>query len=159
MQSLPQGFLGTRADLFMDVMIVIVAAVPALLALTGALARRGAWRAHKALQTLLTIVFGVVLMSFEVYIRLKGGLDGISAGSSLHQSSFLYGYLAVHLSFAVSSALLWAWLFWLSSRRFPSPPVPGDFSATHRRWGRITLLDMGLTALTGLGLYGLCFVA
>lgn len=159
METLPQGFLGTRADLFMDGMIVIVAAVPALLALTWALARRGAWRAHKGLQVLLTAVFAVVLLSFEAYIRYKGGVDGISVGSSVHKTGFLYGYLAVHLSFAISSALLWGWLFWRSSRRFPSPPVPGDFSATHRRWGRITLIDMGLTAVTGLGLYALCFIA
>lgn len=159
MELLPPGFLGTRADLFMDVVIVIVAAVPALLLLTWGLARRGAWTWHKRLQTLLTATFAVVLLSFETYIRIKGGVDGISTGSSLHQSDFLYGYLAVHLTFAVSSALLWGWLFWLSMRRFPSQPVPGDFSATHRRWGRITLVDMGLTAITGLGLYGLCFIA
>ena len=112
METLPQGFLGTRADLFMDGMIVIVAAVPALLALTWALARRGAWRAHKGLQVLLTAVFAVVLLSFEAYIRYKGGVDGISVGSSVHQTDFLYGYLAVHLAFAISSAVLWGWLFW-----------------------------------------------
>lgn len=159
MDSLPPGFLGTRADVFMDVVIVIVAAVPALLLLTGALARRGAWLWHKRLQLLLTAVFVVVLLSFETYIRLKGGVDGISVGSALHQSTALYVYLAVHLSFALSSALLWGWLVWLSLRRFPVRPVPSEFSATHKRWGRIALIDMGLTAITGLGLYALCFIA
>lgn len=159
MAPIPAGFLGTRADLFMDVVIVVVAAVPGLLALTGALARRGAWLWHKRLQLVLSGVFAVVLVAFEAYIRWKGGVDGISVGSSLHQSSALYVFLAVHLSFAISSALLWGWLVYASLRRFPPRPVPSDFSATHKRWGRIALIDMGLTSITGLGLYGLCFMA
>lgn len=159
MPPLPPGFLGTRADLFMDVLIVIVAVVPALLAGSWALARRGALRAHKRAQLALAGVFTVVLTLFEVYIRLKGGVDGISVGSSLHQSWILYGWLWVHLALAVVSAVLWIWLLFASLRRFPNPPAPAAFSGAHRRWGKVAFVTMGLTAITGLGVYALCFVA
>lgn len=159
MLNLPPGFLGTRADVFMDVVIVIVALVPALLFGSRWLARSGRLRQHRQAQILLSAVFAVVVGLFEVYIRVKGGVDGISPGSSFHESTFLYAFLAVHLCFAVSSALLWIWLFVVSLRRFPNPPAPGAFSAQHQRWGRITMGAMMMTAITGLGLYGLCFVA
>lgn len=159
MLNLPAGFLGTRADVFMDVVIIIVALVPFLLLGSRWLARTGRLAAHRKAQIVLTTIFAVVIGLFEVYIRIKGGVDGISGGSPYHESTFLYGFLAVHLCFAVSSAVLWAWLFVVSLRRFSNPPAPGAFSANHRRWGTITMGAMGMTAITGLGVYGLCFIA
>lgn len=158
MLDLPPGFLGTRSDLFMDVVIVIVVLVPFLLLGSRALARSGRLATHRLAQIVLSGVFLVVVGLFEVYIRIKGGVDGISGGSSLHQSTFLYGWLIFHLCFSISSALLWTWLFVISLRRFPNPPAPGAFSATHRRWGNLTMGGMGMTAITGLFLYIFCFV-
>lgn len=157
--TLPPGFLGTRADLFMDVVIVTVALVPALLWAGRALARARAYQRHRQLQLLLTGVFVVVVGLFEVYIRWKGGVDGISVGSPWHQSTPLYTFLGVHLTLAIGSSVLWGWLTWASVRRFDNPPGPGAFSAQHRRWGTITMTTMALTAITGLGLYWACFVA
>lgn len=153
-----QGFWGTRADLFMDVVITIVVASPLLMAGSWALARKRAYSAHRAAQITLASVFTVVLVCFEVYIRALGGIDALSPGSAWHQTTALYVFLAVHLCFAVSGTLLWAWLMWASLTRFASPPVPNHFGPTHRRWGGIAMLDMSLAAITGLGVYLLCFV-
>jgi len=159
MLAIPPGFLGTRADLIMDGIIVVVALVPLLLLGSWGLARRGLLRQHRAAQIALTAAFVLVLGIFEPYIRVQGGLDGISVGSPYHGSGFLRGYLAAHLSLAVTSTLSWGALAVASLRRFPNPPIPGPFSARHRLWGRLTMVGMALTAITGLGLYGLCFIA
>lgn len=159
LDAMPAGFLGTRADVFMDVVICIVAAVPLLLGIAFALARTRAYKAHRALQLTLSAVFVLVLVAFEGYIRVRGGIDGISAGSAYDQTLSLYGFLAIHLCFAVSSTLLWGWTVFRAIRGFGGNPAPGAHSAHHRRWGRIALVDMLLTALTGLGVYALCFVA
>ena len=37
------------------------------------------------------------------------------------------------------------------------PPEPGAFSSLHRRWGRVGMISMGLTGLTGIELYVLGF--
>lgn len=155
----PQGFFGTRADLFMDVVITIVVASPLLMGGSWALARRRAYAAHRAAQIALASVFAVVLVCFEVYIRVLGGIDALSPGSPWHQSTGLYAFLAVHLCFAISGTLLWAWLLVASLRRFANPPVPNDFGPRHARWGRVAFVDMSLAAVTGLGVYLLCFVA
>lgn len=159
MTDIPPGFLGTRADLIMDGIIVVVALVPLLLLISWRLAARGLLRQHRAMQLVLSAAFVVVLGVFEPYIRVRGGLSGISVGSAFQGSGFLGIYLAIHLCLAVSSALSWGWLVWLSLRRFPNPPEPGAFSARHRRWGRLTMAGMALTAITGLGMYALCFIA
>lgn len=157
--ALPAGFYGTRADVLMDVIITIVALVPVLLTLAFGLARGRRYAHHAGVQVLTSIALAATLLVFEIYVRARGGLDGLSQGSPWHQTPFLQGYLAVHLVFAVSSTLIWFWLLIRTWGRFGAPPTPGAFSATHRRWGRLAMAGMLLTAITGLGLYGLCFVA
>jgi uncharacterized membrane protein YozB (DUF420 family) len=159
MTPIPPGVLGTRADLIMDGIIVVVALVPLLLLISWRLAARGSLRSHRAMQLVLSVAFVLVLGVFEPYIRVRGGLEGISVGSTYHGSGFLWAYLAVHLSLALSSTLSWGALVVASIRRFPNPPVRGAFSARHRLWGRLTMAGMALTAITGLGLYALCFIA
>ena len=49
--------------------------------------------------------------------------------------------------------LVWVVLIVRSLRRFPKPPAPNDFSATHRAWGRIGMVWMLLTGITALPVY------
>jgi hypothetical protein len=55
--------------------------------------------------------------------------------------------------FSITTALIWLALTIASLRKFPAPPVPGPFSASHKLWGRIGMIDMALTGITGIELY------
>ncbi len=67
--------------------------------------------------------------------------------------------LAIHLVFAVSTALLWIYVIVQALRKIPNPPAPCAYSPTHKRWARLAAADMTLTALTGWTFYYLAFVA
>ncbi len=67
--------------------------------------------------------------------------------------------LAVHLVFAISTALIWVVVIYRAWRRFPNPPQPCEHSPSHIFWARIAALDMTLTAITGWMFYWVAFVA
>ncbi len=69
----PQGFLGTRADFLMDVVIVALVAVVPIVLYNWRLARRGKYGLHKTLQVSLALLLAVVVGLFEYNLRLQGG--------------------------------------------------------------------------------------
>ena len=157
--TLPRGFLGTDADLLIDVIIVALPIVMVVMVLAIREARRGHWSRHKAMQITLASVLAVVVTALEIDLRMMSeGVMEMAARSRFAGSGLLRWTLNVHLVFATSTALIWFGLIVSSLRKFPSPPRPGAFSARHRLWGRIAAVDMALTAGTGLLFYVLCFV-
>jgi uncharacterized membrane protein YozB (DUF420 family) len=150
---LGQGFLGTRADWLMDLVIVsLVVIVPALL-YSWAKAREGEYGRHKRWQLWLTGILTVAILAFEADLRMIGGMEGLTQGSRYFGTPLLDVSTYVHLFFAVSTAVIWIALIVASLRRFDSPPLPGAFSRTHKRWGKIGMIWMIMTGLTGLELY------
>lgn len=154
---LPPGFLGTRGDVLMDIVVLsFIVIVPALLFSLRA-ARRGEWATHKRAQIVLISVLGVAVALFEVDMRLSGGIFELSKGSRFAGTALLNGSIWFHLALSVTTSLVWIGLVVASLRRFPSPPEPNDFSAKHRFWGRLGMVLMGLTGITGVQLYVMGF--
>lgn len=73
-------------------------------------------------------------------------------------TGFVRAFLAAHVLVAVTTAILWTTLAVRSWRRFRTR-LPGPFSATHRRLGKLTVLGVGLLSSSGLLLYIFLFVA
>ena len=158
MTVFPRGFLGTEADVLVDTIIVaIVLVVPALL-VSWRLARRGRYTAHRNIQLSLAAALGVALALFEYDLYLLGGAEGLFAPSVHAGSAALNGLLRVHLSFSISTAVIWVTLIASSLWRFPNPPTPNAFSRAHRLGGWAGMLGMIGTGITGLALYLLAFV-
>jgi len=157
---MPPGFLGTDADLLIDLIIVALPVVLLVMGYAIREAKRGNWSRHKVIQITLASVLVVVVTALEVDLRLIGeDVMTQAGGSRFAGSGVLVWTLRIHLVFSTTTALLWGWLIVTSLRRFPSPPRPAEFSARHRFWGRIAAVDMALTAATGLLFYALCFMA
>lgn len=155
---LGKGFLGTRADWLMDLVIVsLVVIVPVILYSWG-IARKRNYLGHKRIQVWLTAILTVVVLLFEVDIRLAGGMAALFKGSRFANTALLDGTTYVHLFFSVTTSIIWIALIILSLRRFDHPPRPNKaFSATHKFWGKIGMVWMIMTGVTGLGLYILGF--
>ena len=152
------GFLGTRASLGMDVVLVGLIALLPVLAWSIAAVRRGGYRLHKRLQLFIVAALGVAIVVFEVDVRLVSDWRPRAAASPFWPGGVLAA-LAVHLVFAVSTFVLLAWVVWEAATRFPSPPVPGSHGPRHRRMARLAAADLVLTAVTGTVFYWLAFVA
>jgi uncharacterized membrane protein YozB (DUF420 family) len=153
---LPPGFLGTRANLLMDVAILLFTALPFVILTAITQARHARLTFHRNLQVGTLITVTVALLLFETDIRLQGGTRVFLANSTL-PPSLVGGFLLLHVAIAAATFGSWLVLVLSSWRRFRQQ-LPGSFSDRHARWGRRTLTGICLTSGTGCGVYLLVFV-
>ncbi len=163
------GFLGTRASLMLDLVVVAMAVVLPVLGGSIALVKyRHRYQLHKRIQLVLGAVLLVTVLAFEADMRINGWRQRAAA-------SRFWG--------TASAGTLAGTTNWVDGRWpciFFSPPPPhcfglssspersGSFrvrrrrprtAAWHRRWGKLAAIDMLLTALTGWLFYWMAFVA
>ena len=157
------GFLGTRASLMLDVVVLAMAGFLPALALSIYLVKyRARYALHKRLQLVLGVTLLVVVVAFEADMRINGWRARAEASpyaSHAGAIDWVGVALGIHLCFSVTTALLWAVVIVRALREFPNPPMPGAHSAWHRRFGMLAALDMVGTAVTGWIFYWLAFVA
>jgi hypothetical protein len=160
-----QGFLGFDSSFMLDVVVcALVLVVPVIVVSLFVVKVRKNYALHAAIQTTLSVVLLLVVVAFEVDMRLHGGWRNIvnknpEAPRVIDEAlSQVHTMLLVHLVFAVSTPVLWITTLILAWRRFASPPQPGTHSRTHKTLGWLATLDLVLTSVTGLGFYYLAFV-
>lgn len=153
------GFLGTRASLMMDLVVVAMAFVLVVLVWSVRLPRQRRYVLHKRVQLALAALLLVAVAAFEVDVRIHGWRERSAGQLGGSPSSAAWAALVIHLFFAVTTVVLWPVVIWRAMRRFPTPPEPGDHSPNHRRWARLAAWDMAATTFTGWGFYYIAFVA
>jgi putative membrane protein len=156
------GFLGSRASLMLDVVFLAMFAVlPVLGWSIYQVKYRRRYLLHKRVQLTLGAVLLVTVALFETDMRINGWRDRAEPSPFFNTDgiNWVDAALAVHLCFAVTTALAWITVISRALANFPSPPAPGPHSPWHRRWATIAAIDMCLTALTGWVFYWLAFVA
>jgi uncharacterized membrane protein YozB (DUF420 family) len=160
------GFLGTRASIGMDVVLVGLIALLPVMAWSIALVRRGHYALHKRLQLFIVAALLAAIVVFEIDVRLVSDWKLRAAGGPAWGGEpnawwprGVLMALAIHLVFAISTTVLLAWVVWEAVTRFPTPPVPGTHGPRHRRMARLAALDLVATAVTGTIFYWLAFVA
>ena len=152
----PHGFLGSRADLLMDLALVTFILLPGLMVPGFRLARRGRHKLHRSVQTALFLAMTVAVIVLELDIRLTGGAGAIAGRAVGVSASAVRSLLRVHIGIAAVTWIAWAALVILSRRRF-GRILPGAFSNTHRTWGRRIWIGVIATAATGTLLYVAAF--
>jgi hypothetical protein len=154
--EMPKGFLGTEADLLMDLLVSAVPVVLLVMYFAWTKARRSEWTTHRNTQILLSVILGVAVGALELHVAASGGLEPIIGPVEARPG--LAVTLKVHLFFAITTSLLWIGLILGSLIKFPSPPKPNDFSRLHRFFGRLGMITMIVTGLTAVAVYILAFV-
>ncbi len=155
------GFLGTRASLVFDLLVVALAGVLAALVGSILLARWGKYRAHRTAQTSIAAILLVSVVAFEADLWLTRGTPRdwrlLASESSLYET-WVYPMLGLHLVFAIVTPVLWAVVLIQAWRKFPRPPAPAAHSRRHRLWGYVAAVALLLTTLTGWAFYVVAFV-
>jgi hypothetical protein len=153
------GFLGTRAPLILDVLCLAMLGVVFVLCWSVYQVKfRRRYALHKWTQVTLGVVLLVVVVLFEIDIRLHGWQDraaGIIGGRAPASTVYV---LYFHLVFAVSTSILWPITIILALRNFPNPPMPGPHSRIHVPLARAAAADMVITTITGWIFYYVAFV-
>ena len=152
------GFLGSRASVGMDVVIVGLFALLPVLAVSILAVRRGLYQLHKTLQLVIIGALLAAIVVFEVDIRLISDWK-VRAAPSPYWPVGVGTALAIHLVFAVSTLVLLLWVLVEALRRFPAPPQPNPHSRRHRLMARCAAADLLVTTVTGLIFYWMAFIA
>ena len=129
------GFLGTRADVFVDAAIVLLVIAPFVMAYALRLAAQRRHLDHRNLQLGLLLAGIAAVLLLEGSLRFGGAAEAYAA-SSLYNSASLRVTFLVHLAVAVPTFIAWCGLATLSWRRY-TVTLPGSFGRTHRRWGQV----------------------
>ncbi|MGL4463538.1 MAG: DUF420 domain-containing protein [Planctomycetia bacterium] len=153
------GFLPySRATFVLDfVAVALVAIVPALLYSIHLSKIRRRFGAHKNTQIVLAAILAAAVVLFEVDIRLNGWRH--LAEPSPYYGAPLETMLWIHLTFAVTTPVLWIVTIVYALRRFSTPAAPGPHSSLHKTLGWASTADMIATAATGWVFYYMAFVA
>jgi putative membrane protein len=156
------GFLGSRGTLMLDVVfLAMFLVVPAMFFSIGLAKKRRDFVNHKRLQLILGSVLFLAVVAFEVDMRVNGW-EHLAEPSPYHVKGAwcaVWYALAIHLSFAIPTFLLWIVVIARALILFPNPPLPGRHSKAHKFWGWLAVLGMTGTAITGWLFYYLAFVA
>jgi hypothetical protein len=155
----PQGFLGTRADLLFDIIVVSLILIVPLLIYSLYLVRvKKDYVTHKNIQVGVSIVVAIVLVLFEMNLYFTGGVEQLLVGSSYQGTSIMDTIMKVHLFFSISTAILWPVVLISALVKMPKPPRPTPDSKRHRILGWIAFFDMIGTGVTGVIVYAFIFV-
>jgi uncharacterized membrane protein YozB (DUF420 family) len=154
------GFLpGSRASIMLDVVfLAMFAVVPVLGWSVYQVKYRGRYLLHKRVQVAMSLILLVAVGLFEVDVRLNDWRPRAEASPYMH-NGVIDIVLPIHLVFAISTFVLWAFVLIQALRKIPNPPGPCAYSPTHIRWARIAAIDMCLTAVTGWTFYWMAFMA
>jgi putative membrane protein len=176
------GFLRTRASIMLDVVFLAMWAVlPVLFWSIWQVKVGGRFALHKRVQLGLGATLAVAIVLFEIDMRLISGWRQRAEPSPYYGAvesagpvwnaiclqfagmdrvpGWVFRALAIHLVFAVSTAILWTWTIVRACQRFAKPPTPNEYSRVHRRLGWLAAIDMTLTSVSGWVFYWLAFVA
>lgn len=157
-----EGFLGNRASFMLDVVFTAMfVIVPTMAWSIYQVKYHRRYQLHKNVQLGLALVLLVAVTLFEIDVRLHGW-RARAVESPFYDARWAYGLvnwsLWIHLVFAVSTSVLWAYVVVQALRQSPIPPTREEYVRSHRFWARLAAIDMALTAVTGCTFYTLAFV-
>ncbi|MEE8104767.1 MAG: DUF420 domain-containing protein [Planctomycetota bacterium] len=131
-----KGFLGTDADLVIDLFLVSLVALLPMLCWAIALVRQGKTAAHGKWMAVSYAIFVTAVLGFEIDVRLR---------SDVLPSPKFWPFL-IHMHFALPAFVLWTYQI-ATARRVAAAP------AAHRKRGKILITLIFLTVATGIWLY------
>ncbi|NOQ31591.1 MAG: DUF420 domain-containing protein [Helicobacteraceae bacterium] len=151
------GFFSTRAPLFMDVVTIYFALLPFLLGISIYFAAKGKLKLHMQSQLAIFIFTMMMIVVFEVGVRVIGGFKEFLEHSSVSQSYFVI-YLIIHVMIAIASVVGWVWLIFKSHHAFKTNGFKDEFFKIHPPAGKLVFIGLTLTAYSGVGMYYMLFV-
>lgn len=157
------GFLGTRGSLMIDmVFVAMIVIVPAVWMSVWLAHSRNNYQRHKWVQIVLATLLAVTVLAFEIEMRLSGWRH-LAEPSPFWKDGMWNDWvdysLLLHLTFAIPTPILWAWIITRALRRFPCPALPAEHSISHKFWGKLGVYGMTATAVTGWIFYYFAFAA
>jgi putative membrane protein len=149
------GFLGTAAPFYMDFITLFFALLPLLMFLSIRFAVKKEYNKHYLSQLILFAVTLVVVVIFEVGVRVSDGFVEFMKNAHVAYG-FMLTYLIVHVSIALASVVLWSALLYSAVKSYKLEN--NGVSSSHKKVGKLVFLGLTLTSWMGVGIYYLLFM-
>jgi len=156
----PAGFLGTRADILVDIVTLSFIIILPILIISWRLAsNKKDYSSHRSIQLYLGITLGIVIAIFEYDLSTSGGIFELTKGGIYEGTAMLNWTIYIHTLFSIAAAIIWTGLIIFSLIKFGKPPKPNSFSRKHRIFGRAGMIAMIGAGVTAPPLYYFGFIA
>ena len=151
------GFLGTRAPFFMDMITIYFALVPFLVAFSVYFAIQRRYLLHFRSQMSLFIMSMVMVVLFEIGVRVDGGFNVYMQESSLSYNGVLV-YLIVHILFALVTVVAWGITIYSSYKAFREEGAGSPYFIEHKNRARWVFLAIVINSIMGTSMYPILFI-
>ena len=149
------GFLGTRAPLYMDIVTLYFTFLPILLFISIRFAVKKKIRKHYLSQLVVYLVTLIMVVIFEVGVRLDGGYLKYSQESNV-SIVFLNAFLIVHIIVATLSVVAWSFLLYSSYKSYMTSDAFNE--KVHKYRAKIVTFSLVVTSMMGVGMYFFLFI-
>lgn len=149
------GFFGTSAPLYMDIVTLFFALLPIFLGFSIYQAAKGNIQGHYRSQIAILAVTLVMVVIFEIGVRISGGFAEYVKMSSVPYD-FLLIFLVVHIVIALLSVAGWMYLLASSYKLYQKEGRSG--MGKHKKMGKWIFAALTLTSAMGCCVYLFLFV-
>jgi putative membrane protein len=149
------GFLGTSAPFYMDLVTIYFALLPFLLFIAIRKAVKGDYVTHYKMQLATFVVTLLVVVIFEIGVRISGGFMAFMQNSAANYTAMVI-FLIVHVLVAIVSVVIWSALLYGATKRYKVEKK--EIQTSHKKVGQFVFLGLSLTSIMGVLIYYFLFV-
>ena len=149
-----EGFLGTSAPFYLDLATVYFAILPFFLAISIFFAIKKHYKKHFISQAIILGVTLVVVVIFEIGVRIDGGFLEYSKNSNISYD-FLLTFLIIHILIAIAAISGWLFLFISSYKQYKTNTLNVTF---HKKIGKAIFIALSISSIMGVCIYFFLFV-
>ncbi|MBP7769726.1 MAG: DUF420 domain-containing protein [Aliarcobacter sp.] len=149
-----KGFLGTDSAFYLDFATVYFAILPFLLAYSIFFAVKKEYKKHFISQALILGFTLVIIVIFEIGIRVSGGFIEYSKASNISYD-FMLVFLSIHIIIAIAAVTGWLFLFISSFKQYRNNTLD---ASKHKKIGKAIFTALTISSIMGIFIYLFLFV-
>lgn len=142
-----------QAPFYMTVVTIYFIILPFLLTLSIFQAVKKRYELHLKSQLTIFIFTLLVIIYFEIMLRIEGGFLYYKQFTNIPES-FMLIYLIVHILIAILGVILWAYLIFYSVKAYKHKSLDNK---RHKLLGKIVFSLITISCIMGTGMYFMLF--
>jgi len=151
------GFLGTKAPFFVDITIIFMGLLPFLVAFAIWLAIKEYHSIHSKIQITLFLIT-LILLVYSIYnIYFVIGFNHYIQNSSINSNLVLY-FSIFYIVIEVFTMIMWYYTIKFAIADSQRRALPGLYSLSHKKSGRVSAFLIILTSIIYISLYSILFI-
>ena len=145
----------TQPPLYMNVITIYFMMLPFLMVSAIYMAIKKKFDLHYKMQLSIFIMTLIVIVIFEVGVRLSGGFSAFMQTSNANMT-YMTLFLVLHILIALVSVVLYFLVIYSAYREIKLHKEPLIYN--HKLMGRLVFLGMSITSVMGTTIYYFLFI-